>query len=305
MEELMAEVVSSLGDCLGWKGGEPPQATEEPGSTDILPPRSKTPRRGRKDTSMERALAEVREAHWRALATAATMEEEIEQLSWSITRGQSEAHAHSRSWDCWRWKSRGWKRRHDQVWLEECHAPYFEYHLPWRCSGSQEDEEAPMDSDLEAPPELGPEVNCFLQGLSKSSGEEDRGMSSPETLVEELENWVIWRAWMQDTPGWWQELAEVPGVDDYKKLAWEVQASFQLPQRISKWHQVENYHQAPPAPPCLHCKSFLPPPNSKFACQNIRELQLEKMVAYAKALQFWVKKPICLLGANHAFWQGA
>ena len=34
---------------------------------------------------------------------------------------------------------------------------------------------------------------------------------------------------MHDTPGWWQELSNVPGVDDHEKLAWEVQAAFQLP----------------------------------------------------------------------------
>ena len=29
---------------------------------------------------------------------------------------------------------------------------------------------------------------------------------------------------MHDMPGWWQELAKFPGVDDHEKLAWEVQA---------------------------------------------------------------------------------
>ena len=57
---------------------------------------------------------------------------------------------------------------------------------------------------------------------------------------------------MHDMPGWWQELAEVPGVDNHEKLALEVQASFKLPQQISKWHHVENYHQAPLALLCLH-----------------------------------------------------
>ena len=45
-----------------------------------------------------------------------------------------------------------------------------------------------MDLDLEAPLELGPEVNCFLQGLAESLEEEDRRMSSPEPPVEELGN---------------------------------------------------------------------------------------------------------------------
>ena len=79
-EELTAEVVSSLEDCLGQKGGEPPWTMEEPGPTDVQPVRSKTPRRGRRDTFVYRGLAKAREAHWRALATAAAMQEEIEQL---------------------------------------------------------------------------------------------------------------------------------------------------------------------------------------------------------------------------------
>ena len=79
-------------------------------------------------------------------------------------------------------------------------------------------------------------------------------------------------------------------MDDHKKLAQEVWASFELTQWISKQHWVENYHQAPPAPLCLQWNSFLPLPNSKFTCQDIRELQQEKMVAYAKALQFWAEK---------------
>ena len=137
-----------------------------------------------------------------------------------------------------------------------------------------------MDFNLEALPELGLEVDCFLQGPAKSLEEEDKRMSSPEPPVEELESWVIWRARMHDTPGWWWELSEVSGVDDHEKLAWEVWASFQLPQQISKWHQ------APLAPWCLWQKSFLPLPNSKFTCQDIRQLQQEKTVAYAKALQF-------------------
>ena len=71
---------------------------------------------------------------------------------------------------------------------------------------------------------------------------------------------------MHNTPDWWQELIEVPGVDDYEKLPWEVRASFELPQWISKWHHVEDYHQTPPALLCICQKSFLLLPDSKFTC---------------------------------------
>ena len=117
-----------------------------------------------------------------------------------------------------------------------------------------------MDFDLEALPELGLEVNHFLQGPAKGTEEEDRKTPSPEPPVEELGSWVAWRALTCEMPGWWQELVMVSGVDDHEKLACEVQASFQLPQRASKQHQVENYHQAPWAPLCLHQKDFLPHP---------------------------------------------
>ena len=76
-------------------------------------------------------------------------------------------------------------------------------------------------------------------------------MPSPEPLIEELEKWVNWRAWTYEIPGWWQELVMVPGVDDHDKLVHEVQASFQLLQRASEQHQVENDHQAPQAPLCF------------------------------------------------------
>ena len=111
----------------------------------------------------------LQEAHWRALATVAALEEEIERLSWPITRGQVDAHAHSRSWHCHRRRSRGQKRRCHQVQPEESNAPYFEYHPPWRGPESEE-EEAAMDFDLEALLELGPEIDHFLQGPAESSG---------------------------------------------------------------------------------------------------------------------------------------
>ena len=58
--------------------------------------------------------------------------------------------------------------------------PYFEYQPSWRDPESMEDEEAPVDVDLGAPPELGLEVDHFLQGSAKSLEEEDRKAPSPE-----------------------------------------------------------------------------------------------------------------------------
>ena len=89
--ELVAEVLSPLEDCQGQKGGKMPWTTGETNPTDVWPHRSRTPKREKKDTSVERSLAEVREAHQKALAMVATLEEEIEQLSCSLTRSWMEA----------------------------------------------------------------------------------------------------------------------------------------------------------------------------------------------------------------------
>ena len=38
-----------------------------------------------------------------------------------------------------------------------------------------------------------------------------------------------------------------------------------------------------PALPCLHRQKFMPPADLIFACRDIREIPLEKVVAYARA----------------------
>ena len=122
-----------------------------------------------------------------------------------------------------------------------------------------EDKEAELpllDFNLEPPQELGPEVDCFLQELAGSLEKDDRNRSSPEPPEQEYERWVTWQARAHDIPGWWPELAKIPGVDDHQEIAWKVQASFELPQQINEWHGVENYHQAPLALPCIHWKDF-------------------------------------------------
>ena len=73
-------------------------------------------------------------------------------------------------------------------------------------------------------------------------------------------------------------------------MAHEVWASFRLPKGASEQCWVKYDHQALPALPCLHWKDFLLPPDSIFACLDIQEIQWEKMVAYAQALQFWAEK---------------
>ena len=184
----------------------------------------------------------------------------------------------------------GQERRHCQVQPEDCPVPYFKYHPSRRNSESSGEEVATEDPDLEEPPELGPEVTCFLRGSAENLEEEDEKVPMPEPPLKEFQRWVMWKAEACKTPSWWRELMVVPGVEDCEKLAQEVQASFWLPKRASKLHEVENYHQAPPGLLCFLQRNFLPLPDSIFACWDIQEMQCEKMVAYAQALQYWAEK---------------
>ena len=221
----MEEVVSSFEDCPGQKQREAQETAARSWSTDIQPPRSRTPRKGRREASMERSLVKVREAHQKALAMVATLEKEIEQLICCLVRSQPEVQVHSKSRDCHVCRSRGQKRRPHQVQPEDCPAPYFKYHPSQRNLESGGEVAATEDPNLEEPPALGPEVICFLRGLAENLEEEDEKVPSPEPLVEDLWEWVKWKAEAYKMPSWWRELMKVPKVEDHEKLAWEVQAS--------------------------------------------------------------------------------
>ena len=89
--EFTRDVVSSLKNCLRWRGGKQPRGHEVPEPTDTRPSQDKTSQRMRWGTSAKRELAEAREAHQQILAAAAALEERIERLSWSTTRSWTDA----------------------------------------------------------------------------------------------------------------------------------------------------------------------------------------------------------------------
>ena len=221
------------------------------------------------------------------------LEERIERLSWSVTRGQLDAHAQSQSCHCQRRRSQGQNRGHHRALLEDSPVHSSEYSPPQSGPGVWDDEGAEppfLEFDQGPSLELGPDVDCFLQELASSAREDSRSNSSPEPPAEEYERWVAWWGQGLDMPDWWWELAEISEVDNYQELAQMIWASFEPPWQMHELHNMENYYLAPLVPPCLHWQDFLLPPNPKFPCWDIREEQLEKTVTYAQALQFWAEK---------------
>ena len=191
------------------------------------------------------------------------------------------------------------------MWLEDCHAPYFEYHPPWRSPESKEDEEAPVDFNLEAPLELGSEVNHFLQRPAESLEEEDRKMSSPEPPVEDLESWVTWRAQTHEIPGWWQELAKVPGVETMRNGHVRCGPLSNSPKGLAngaRWRIITKphwYHRAFIKRVSCHCLTPNSPARTSGNFSRRRQWPMPKPSSFR-----W-KRPICLLKANHTCWQGA
>ena len=106
---------------------------------------------------------------------------------------------------------------------------------------------------------------------------------------------------MTETLNWWRELLAVLGVPNCKRFAWKVQALFSHPKRASEMKEAKYHCQAPTAPLCLLRRSFQPPPDTIFTCQDINEIQREKTIAYAHALQNWVEKSDLPTG-GHPHW---
>ena len=103
---------------------------------------------------------------------------------------------------------------------------------PWWGPGTPEGKKAELpflEFHLGPPPELGPEVNHFLQEPACRSREDSKSHSSSEPLAKECERWVTWRGWALNMPSWWKKLVKILEVEDFQELALKIWASFELP----------------------------------------------------------------------------
>ena len=218
----------------------------------------------------------MHEAHQRVLSTAATLEEEIERLSWM--RACLWSRGKLRSWDHQRSREIGRKRGRCQV---------SQPANPEMPSGNEESKG--RDADSGELPELVPAVASFLQGSPETS-DNVGGEMQPEPTVLDFAEWVNWNVGKCDTPSRWMELSMVPGEENTRELTRQVRASFGLPRWLQELDAERATLQAPPALLCLHWQTFMPLPDSIFASWDIREVARDKVVAYARALQYWVEQ---------------
>ena len=146
--------------------------------------------------------------------------------------------------------------------------------------------QASTDLDLGPLLELGPDLEHFLQEPAIMQEEGGESSLSQGPLAEDYKDWIKWRGCRFSTPNWWWELVGIPRINDFWELAQKIRASIEIPQVKSKAQDIDNDYSAPLAPKCICQKEFLLPLNSMFPCQDVREGQSQKTLAYAQALQF-------------------
>ena len=190
--ELTEEVVSSFKGHQGQKKERTPRATVRPQSFDAWPSKGRVT--GKRETSIEKSLALIREAHQKVLATAAALKGEIERLSCPLPQSWPEVRARSKSRDCQMQGAAECKRRHCQVQFTDKPAPC---HQPQESPESGEGEATTDDLELGELPELELGLTSFLRGSAESSEEEG---PPPEPSVWELHKWVTWKAKITETP---------------------------------------------------------------------------------------------------------
>ena len=84
----------------------------------------------------------------------------------------------------------------------------------------------------------------------------------------------------------WTELTTIPGVEDPRKLAWKIWASFSIPAVRSKVFLGQGY-TTPPVPKCLTWNVFLP---HELSYQDMQQQPFLLTVAYAQGLQYWAER---------------
>ena len=77
-----------------------------------------------------------------------------------------------------------------------------------------------------------------------------------EPSIKDVETWLDWQACQLDMPCWWTELTTISGLEDPRKLAKKIWASFLIPAVRSKVFLGQGY-TTPPAPKCLTWNVFL------------------------------------------------
>ena len=212
-------------------------------------------------SSHDKALQEAREAHQQVLEVPCILELDIERLGQEV---QNSLHwcPLSLSGSCLQSRSldrheRSLSQCRPERHVTFCHPeaepilgedPYGEPQGHLTQAWVERGEEDPI-------PTWRPEMLHPQEMSTTHAATKNRMVIQPESLIKNYKVWLTWQACFLDTPHWWTELTAILGIDDLKKLAWKICASFLILR--CEGLQDEDY-TVPPAPKCLSRSRFLP-----------------------------------------------
>ena len=153
---IVQEVLANVPDCHQRGGG----SAEAQAQSSPEPPHPSNRRRPHWESSVDRSLAKMQEAHQQALSATVALEKEIGRLDRMRVRVRSRRQDHQRS------RGEGQKKRCHQIVSTDEVAPSRSANpeMPLGKEGGEG-----RDSDLGEPPELKPAVASFLQGSPGTS----------------------------------------------------------------------------------------------------------------------------------------
>ena len=228
------------------------------------------------------------EAYQKALATAAALEEEIEQLSCPCTRSQPEVRAQSRSRDCWIHGSRGGREGTTRCGQRTAQPPTLNITPPegtWRPAARQW-----LLKTLTW-------RNCRNWGQRLPASSEGQLRNQRKKKRHPLPN----PQWKSSMSGWLGKLKLVKHLAggescwQYQRCktaqSWHRRCSLISSPQKGKWAKQDG--ELPSGPTCTTVspqKEF--PATSRFYLCLLGhwEMQREKTVAYNQVLQYWVEK---------------
>ena len=192
-------------------------------------------------------------AHQRVLEAAQVLESDIERLSQGLRdvqcahpHGHSSSHPRSQSLERHpRSLSRHRQERRVTFWELEVELDPEEG--PYRGALGHSSRIFPEDSGWVLPSAQRQETACPLGRPMAYQDAKGRGNYPSEPSIKDVETWLDWQAHQMDTPYWWAELTAIPGVEDPRKLAQKIHASFSIPTARSNIFLGQGY--TAPLPP--------------------------------------------------------
>ena len=114
----------------------------------------------------------------------------------------------------------------------------------------------------------------------------EKASCSVEPSIDNLEMWLEFQAGQLGTLVLWEELGARPGIQDWRKFAQKIRASFYVLE-VQLRASPEQGYTAPLAPQSLNRSTFHP---ERLVYQDVRQQPALLTIAYAWCLQHWVEK---------------